>query len=328
MLIALFEAPERASEIAAYIAQQMQATTFAEPVPTDQVALAGPDGRRAAELLGDAKRKGMLTLYYLARRATKRLLSKKRPQSAQSFFDEDELQALADSLAATTATANLLGRSRIRERAEQAELVYQGVREFGEHDTFQAFVDPPQPIPPENAINYFQRLVPTLNVPGGFVNVIGEQAFTMAAATDLAMLNTVKAIIADTLETGNVTGKVADIQDLLERAGVAPRNPQYSEAVYRTNMMESYNNGAQEELDDPLMQEFFPAWQYHSIVDGRQRPEHGARNDKLYPSSVRFDEVRGTDAGDVINCRCTFSAVSKYELRDLLAAGAKVETQW
>ncbi len=49
----------------------------------------------------------MLTLHYLVRRSTKRLLAKANPQRAQSFFDEDELQVLADSLAAVTATAAL-----------------------------------------------------------------------------------------------------------------------------------------------------------------------------------------------------------------------------
>lgn len=319
---------------------------FAEPTPTDQVALAGPDGKRAAELLGDAKRKGMLTLYYLSRRAAARLLDDPNPEQADTFFDEDEMQVLTDSLAAVTATANLLGRSRIRERADQAEKVEQGVREYGDDDSFELFrggipalrlaepepeqhsnfaEPPPVPLQPENAINYFQRLVPTLNVPGGFVNAMGQQAFTMAAATDAAMLNTVKGLIVDTLRTGDTTGRVADIRDLLDAAGVTPRNPQYSEMVYRTNMMQSYNTGAQEEMDDPLMQEFFPVWQYAGILDGRQGADHQPHFDKYYPSSAKFEEVRGDR---VFNCRCTPIPVSKYQWRDLQANGVKMETEW
>lgn len=303
-------------------------TRFTEPLPTDQVALAGPDGKRVAELLRDAKHKGMLVLHYLARRATKRLLGKKNPGRAQSFFDEDELQVLADSLAAVTATANLLGRSRIRERAEQAELIEQGVREFGENDLFVAFADPPPPLQPDNAINYFQRLVPTLAIPAGFASRTAASAFTIAGATDLTMLAAIKNVIASSLASGDTTGRVADIQDILEQAGLSTRNPQRAESIFRTETMRAYNQGSQEELDDPLMQEAFPAWEYASIVDGRQRPTHGARNGKLYPSAVTFEEVRGTDAADEINCRCTFIAISKYALRDRLAAGEKVETDW
>ena len=300
-------------------------TAFAEPVPTDQVALAGPDGKRAAELLGDAKRNGMLTLYYLALRAAKRLAEKKRPTSATQFFDESELKALADSLAKTTATANLLGRSRIRERADQAELVYQGLREFGENDSFLMFVEPPQPIPPKAAMDYFQSLVPTLNVPTGFPALMADKAFTMAVATDEALLSSVKSIIGDTLRTGDTTGRVADIQQLLERAGVAPKNPQYSEMVYRTNMMESYNQGAQDEYNDPLLQEFFPVWQYLGIRDGRQGADHNPHFDKYYPNDVPFSDVRGDR---IFNCRCNPRPVSKYEWRDLQAQGATVETTW
>lgn len=592
--------------------REREAAKFAEPVPTDQVALAGPDGRRAAELLGDAKRHGMLTLYYLTRRALKRLLASGNPADAESFFDEQELQALADSLANTTGTANLLGRARIRERAEQAELVEQGLREFGENDSFAAFgasipvlsldgvsrfawkpytnpkdgrsgaisdggrvaygpdaerylagqkeepkkeeaasdktgsaesvsgkqtttpefkawfgdskvvnpdgtpaivyhgtksefdafqpskpgggiyftadpdvassysvrygkskidgefdklraklesegvgkwdvhrhpewkaledrartegasvapvylsirnplvivnsqkessrvnaikddpveiakliaqgydgivvrgaidrpisytkadaeaankpadlwvafrptqiksaignkgtfdpknpkithsefVEPPPPIPPESAINYFNSLVPTLNIDPAFVGIIRDRAFTMSVATDEALLRSVKSIIADTLKTGDTTGKVADIQDLLEQSGVAPKNPQYSEMVYRSNMMNSFNEGASEELQDPLMQEFFPVNEYLGIADGRERARHRVHFNKYYPANVPFAEIRDSEAGeyDGYNCRCTFRPVSKYEWRDLKARGATVEESW
>ncbi len=63
------------------------ASLFSETVPVDEVALAGPDGKRAAELLGEAKAKGAKTLYYLARRAVKRLLADPNAATAAFLFD-------------------------------------------------------------------------------------------------------------------------------------------------------------------------------------------------------------------------------------------------
>lgn len=311
----------------------MTTSTVPPPPATDQVALAGPDGQRAATLLADAKARGSSILNHLARRAITRVLRTSDPlatlDSAEFLLSAEERAALADALAAVTATADLLGRSRIRERATQAELRHSYHVEFAESDSFLAFADPPPPLQPTAAIDFFKGLVPTIGVdPVLFAPAITRTAFTMAAATDAVMLERVKGLILGALESGQTSGTPQAIDDILRAAGVAPRNAQYSSAVFRTATMDAYNQGSQAELDDPLMQEFFPAWMYLSIVDGRQRPRHGEKNEKLYPSDAQFVEVRGMDASDAINCRCTFRAVSKYELAELQAKGVQVETSW
>lgn len=294
-------------------------------IPHDEVALAGKDGAQAAKLLGKAKDAGVKTLYWLTRRAVQRLLEHPDPQAAKHLFDDSELIALADQLAATNATANLLGRARIREKADHA-----GKVEFAD-DSFVAFVEPPPPLPPTQAINYFQGLVPTIGVdPQRFGPLLRREAFTLAGQTDTAILDRVKSTILDSLQTGKGTGVTPDVESILTQAGVSPANPQYSEMVVRTNLMDSFNVGAQQELQTSDMQDAFPVWCYLGIEDGRQRPAHQVQFNKYFPNTASFAEIRDAVKGefDGYNCRCSFRAIDKYEWAKLQAAGAQVETSW
>jgi hypothetical protein len=111
---------------------------------------------------------------------------------------------------------------------------------------------------------------------------------------------------------------------LLDQAGVSPQNPGYSELVFRTNAMDAYNTGSEEERQDPDVIETFPVWRMSNPDDGRSRPSHAARNGNYYAAEVSFFTVRGTAAEDVIQCRCVPIPVSKYEWKDLRAAGARL----
>ena len=111
----------------------------------------------------------------------------------------------------------------------------------------------------------------------------------------------------------------AAIRAILDEAGVSEASPKYAETVFRTNAMDSYNQGAQDQLAAEA--ETFPAWTYSNPHDGRSRPEHAARNGNLYPTSRTFNSVRGTEKKDVMNCRCTIVPVDRWELEEMLAAG-------
>lgn len=309
--------------------------SFAD-VPRDEVALAGKDGTQAAKLLGKAKEAGTKSLYYVMLRAVNRLMRSDDPMAARRLFDADELITLADQLAATNATADLLGRSRVRERASQAERKQKG-EQFAEDSFFVAFADPPPPLPPTEAIEYFKGLVPDLAVkPETFGAMQRRRAFTMALKSDETMLKRVQSIIGEALESGQVSGATADIEEVLNRAGVTPANPQYSELVWRTNAMESYNVGAAAEMANPDMQDIFPCWEYLGIDDGRQGDDHAPNfctggpgnwvaTPKYYSPAVTFAQVRGDR---VWNCRCGFRPVDKYEWKELQAEGAKLESGW
>lgn len=301
------------------------------PPASTEVALAGPDGARAATLLASAKAEGTALLARLTEQALTRLLAMPDPLAHPILFDDAELQQIAESLASTIATADLLGRSRIRQHAVLAEARHKFAEgDFPDSqptDPYHVFPEPIPVLPPAQAVNYFQRLVPALGTdPFRYGPLLERHAFTLAVATDQVLLDKVKSAIKERLlgvaEIGTAT---ADVQDLLDAAGVSVRSPAYAETVFRTNMMDAYNTGQVAELQDPVMQEFFPVWQYLGIRDGRQGADHEPRFNKYYPASAAFADVRGPR---VFNCRCGPNPVNKYDWSDLVSKGVRAETSW
>jgi hypothetical protein len=293
---------------------------FAESNSSD-VALAGDDGKRAAELLADAQSHGSQVYREATQAAVSRMLASGTPMHAAVLFDDAELDSIAESLSRIIACADLLGRARIHKRAELAESRATGVAKMAEagDDPFRQFADPIPVVQPAKALEYFQRLVPTL---GSAVVRYGPKldrhAFTLAVASDQVLLERVKAAIVDELQGG--AAATPNVQAILDRAGVGTRNPQYADMVVRTNMMDAYNQGAQDELATPEMQLAFPAWRYLGILDSRTGDDHRPKIDKYYPSTATFAEVRGPR---VWNCRCSFQPISKY-----LMDGVRVEPEW
>jgi len=303
-----------------------------------EVAPAGPDGYRIGELLRHAKREGSMILAGIAERAGKRLLQGGARQALQErrLFTDAERQELADAIAATNATAELLGRSRIRLRQQAVHDRRQSgrhtgqARRFSEDATsYEVFAgEPLRPLAPEQALAYFRRLVPKLGVdPERFGAEQRRRAFTVAEATEQRLVERIHDLIGNRLETGKDVGVgTGDVRTLLDEAGVSPRNPVYAETVWRTNMMDALNTGFDEERQHPDVVETFPVWTYSGIRDGRQRPEHEVQFGRYFPARVKFAEVRDAVKGkfDGYNCRCTSIPVDRYEWAELYAGGARI----
>lgn len=290
----------------------------------DDVALAGPDGVQATALLRRSVRSGTAALGELAAAAVERLAAKgKGAMRASRLFTDDERQQFADTAAATIATAELLGRARIRERARLAKA---GTLRFSDATPFAAFADAPiEPLMPLDALEYFRSLVPDLaRTPATFGPRMERRAFALAVDADAVLLDKIKQSIAEAIADGLTPGAGGQaVQRILDDAGVSVRNPQYAEMVMRTNVMDAYNQGAMRELQEPDVAEAFPAWKFIGIADGRQRPSHAVHFGKYYPTSATFAEVRDSVAGkfDGFNCRCNFIPISRAELRELRDQG-------
>lgn len=178
---------------------------------------------------------------------------------------------------------------------------------------------------PVKALEYFLGLIPSLSHDPQFSERHERQSFTLASATEETLLGKVKNWINESLRGAkSMASLVGDIDQAVEELGVTPKNPQYAEMVARTNMMDALNTGSHRE--QVAVKDTFPVWEYSAIVgDGRGRPSHSARNGKYYAADRTFSDVRGTDPGDVCNCRCTFIPVDKWEWEDLLNQGKRVE---
>lgn len=190
----------------------------------------------------------------------------------------------------------------------------------GIDDVFESLRTEPLPaLDPKSAIAYFQSKVAGLQAsPVAFGPALDRYAFTLAVSTEQSVLERVKAAILKGLEDGS--RPVLDVADILDAAGVSPRNPQYAEMVVRTNLNDAYNRGAEAELAEGDMRERFPVWEYLGVLDDRTGDDHRPKIGKYFPAAASFSEVRG---GRVYNCRCSFRPVSRF-----LADGLTVEREW
>ena len=214
---------------------------------------------------------------------------------------------------------------------------------FAEEADFTCFAETSlQPLAPRQAVAYFRRLVPQLNVDPELFGLAHERdAFTLVHATEQQLLEKIQDVIADVLRTGQaVSDAPRDIDRILADAGVHPRNPQYGEMVLRTNMMDALNTGTVKELQDPEVAADFPVWRYMGIDDGRQGHDHEPHFGKFFPSAVSFNAVRDSLVvrhGEVVpsggkgrpfNCRCSPQPIHKTRWAELQREGAKVEAGW
>ncbi|HEY1188020.1 MAG TPA: phage minor head protein [Gemmata sp.] len=287
---------------------------FAE---ADDFSPAGPDGARAHQLLARCRADGAEAFARACETAVRRLLATGDPLGQPVLFDDAELAAIAEALARGIASADLMGRARIRRRAEMAERV--AFADSGTDDPYHDFADGVPVLEPTSALEYFRRLVPTLGASAvRYGPKLDRHAFTLAVASDQTLLEKVKGAILKQLQSG--AGAVPEVQQVLDAAGVSVKNPQYADLVVRTNVLDAYNQGAQDEVADPEMRERFPAWEYLGILDDRTGDDHRPRIGKFYPAAVPFAEVRGSR---VWNCRCSFAPVSKH-----LMQGIRVEGSW
>ncbi len=251
----------------------------------------------------------------VAKEAVKRYLR----DPSGPLFNDDERERLAEALAATNATAELLGRSRIRLRMKQ-----DGHKSFSEATDFSCFDDRPlHPLAPLEALDYFRSLIPLPGIddPGRWADDHHRVGFTLARQTEEELLERVQRFLSGVLETGQAAGAEKRLGQILDEVGVTPRNPAYAEMVYRTNMMDSYTQGATAEMQDPDVADYFPVWQYLGIRDGRQGKDHEPHFDRYYPNGVSFAEVRGDRP---FNCRCSFRPVDMHEWAGLQQRGVRL----
>jgi hypothetical protein len=175
---------------------------------------------------------------------------------------------------------------------------------------------------PDAAIDFFRALIPTLGTdPGRVLPDLRRTAFTLAAATEQELLQAVKGVILDRLTTGQASTGPAAVRAALDAAGVGDGG-NYATTVFRTNVMDSYNQGLHDELKD--LADTFPVWKYSNPGDNRSRPDHSARSGNYYPASVTIDQVRGTEPKEKMNCRCVPIPVDKWTWADLYAKGTRV----
>jgi hypothetical protein len=300
------------------VGRPVTAKTAGGKPASDEVSIAGKEGREVVSLLRASKAEGVKTFSAIVGEALKRF------DGTGELLNHDELARLSEALAAVNGTAELLGRARVRELVARADAAHK----FADRPLAK-FADTPPGIiaTPEGAYQYFAGLVPKLGVdPERFAGEQRRQAFTLAKSANQFLTDKVKQRILQGLATAEGAADVtAGITSLLEAAGVSPSNPQYAEMVFRTNAMDSYQTGVYEEGRHSDVASYFPVWQYIGINDERAGHDHRPRFNRYYPATATFAEVRGNRP---FNCRCSLRWVDKFEWAELQAKGVKAETEW
>lgn len=145
----------------------------------------------------------------------------------------------------------------------------------------------------------------------------------VASATESLLAERIRNAIAAIIATGKgVSNAPDDVREVLKAAGCEPKAANYGESLMRTVMMTHYNE--QSEAAFAGHADAFPVWRYDAILDSRVRPAHAVHHGKYYPAYVRFDDIRGRTAAEVIQCRCVRTPIALQSWRRLVAAGARI----
>jgi len=227
------------------------------------------------------------------------LQSVKTYKGVGPILSPQQVDKVAQSLAAVNSTAELMGRARVREMSERA-LSSGGLSKFADDYPLSMFADPPAASvidTPEAALSYFQSLVPSIGVdPVRFITEQRRKAFTLAASTNKVLTEKIQEQIASGLrENKSVADAVADIRKHLDVDNVAGkyRTSGYAHLIYRTNAQDAFQTGQYEEGRHQDVEGIFPAWKYLIVDDSRTGDDHRPKGGRYYPAEIPFAIVRG-----------------------------------
>lgn len=293
------------------------------PTPSRDTALAGKDGHSFARLIADAQSYGAETLWELVRESLRGY------GGIGPIPNPSRLSRLSESLAAVNGTAELMGRTRVREMHDRA-LQSGGLSKFADDSPLSTFADPPSRSvidTPESALAYFESLTPKLGVdPDRWIGEQRRKAFTLAVSTNKVLTNRIQEEIAKGLrENKSVADATSEISKRLEAAGVSRKNPQYAEMVYRTNAQDAFQTGMYEEGRHPDVEGVFPVWRYLIVDDRRTGDDHRPKGGRYYSAETPFARARGLRPW---NCRCSMQWVDFMDWEEEQTRGAKVSRDY
>lgn len=180
--------------------------------------------------------------------------------------------------------------------------------------------DTPPVLQPEEAIGYFRAK--GYEVGFDWRDVWQEEharAFTVAKAMSVDLLQDIRSAVDEAIATGqslaqfrkNLTpmlvirgwwGKQLQVDPLTgEEKLVQLGSPRRLRTIYNTNMRTAHAAGRWERIQ--RNKKVFPFLRYVSVMDGRERPEHGAWHGTVLPIDDPWWDTHYPPCG--WNCRCT-----------------------
>ena len=240
---------------------------------------------------------------------------------------------LKDVFFRTLLTANMMGRADVVIETQNQGFEFGKIKKFAEAFDWTV-VD--EPFTPEEAVKFFSGKVPMTRAEfEALTEQLMDKAFYVSGLEKLSIDRDVKNLLTDALNNGMTPEQ---FKFKLSEMQVKYSTPVYglegtvgekvldyhAETVFRTNIMSAYNEGRREMYSDPDVKEYFPAYEYTAIMDGRQ--------------TEICDELDGfvALADDPIwnkiwppnhhECRSTVVTINKYDFtREMLSGKPKTE---
>ena len=228
-------------------------------------------------------------------------------------------ERVGDLLARHLAAANLLGRVQIVKRARKLTgravpiSTVSRIKSFDEQDDDAVYGSFSTDLPNDDAAGYLRDLTPvTKEIFNGLSAQYKKDAFTLAGAADVRLVEKIRDALAEAAKTGETKDQFElAVKKITDDAGVAELSSFTLDTAFNTAMQRAYSLGRYEQMQDPATKGVLPFWQYWTVGDDRVRPEHAvldqftARADdpvwmKIYPPNG-------------FNCRCSVVPVMEAE---------------
>ena len=238
------------------------------------------------------------------------------------------LAPLLAALSASMVTGDLLGRYQVvREAAAQRvtiapiEHAFPGQAAFSDGPTGPTSPTGrtllvPEPLPPQEAIDLFKSKLPmTTTAFNEISDIYRGRAFTIAKQQTVDAVATVQDWLTKSLEDGSTFRDfLGGLSEAAAAGGISAVNPYHAATVFVTNIQTAYNAGRWEMYNAPSVVDAFPYFQYHTVGDDRVRPTHAQMDGYIARRDDPVWNLWWPPNG--FNCRCTCTAISKYEIQD------------
>ncbi len=218
----------------------------------------------------------------------------------------------------TLLTADLMGRASAVENARNQGYDMKGMKKFAED---WQMID--APVTPDEAVKYFSGKIPmTKEEYQALINAKYQESFYVAGLEKTQITKDVQALLTDALKNGWDYKKFKFELDRAfdnyakanwEQQGATSEKltDAHAETVFRTNIMDSFNQGRKTVLEDPDVQEYFPAWMLSCILDGRTRPWHADMDGATFlADDPIWDRITPPNG---YNCREVIVPINKYD---------------
>ena len=249
------------------------------------------------------------------------------------------VKGLKDTLRRWLFKAFLDSKLRALEELGRAGVEVDVVRKF-ERGFAEAAMEPWQPLPPREAVDFFNRKVKAtvrnkrgekvlIEVASGSqIPYYDSRAFAIAGVVRDDILNEARAVLLNGIKRQDEVGAMKDLKNVFNKyleSGIEVDDelltPHRLNTIVRTNLVEAVNEGRRAMYEDPDLDGFVQYFQYSSIMDDRTTDYCRCMDGKVF----RMEDMPILNPPAHFNCRAFTVPVTTFELEDLKKEGRGIK---